>query len=152
MKTRINKKRLALMSCLAAATAVGGMMTGMALARDTAETEVDRVIVYVEKAVQAESRTSLGEFVITAYCPCDVCCGKYADGITASGTIATEGRTCAVDPTVIPLGTEIEIAGVKYVAEDVGGAIKGNRIDICFNDHKSAVNYGVRNEEVYVND
>lgn len=152
MKTKINKKRLALMSCLAAATAVGGMMAGMALASDTAEAEVEQAIVYVEKAIQGESKTSLGEFTITAYCPCGICCGKYADGITASGTVATEGRTCAVDPEVIPLGTEIEIAGVRYVAEDVGGAIKGNRIDICFNDHESAVNYGVRNEEVYVND
>ena len=91
---------------------------------------------------------SIGDYKITAYCACERCCGK-ADGITASGTKATEGRTVAVDPNTIPYGTELLIDGNVYVAEDCGGAIKGNKIDIYFNDHADALNYGVKNIEVY---
>ena len=70
----------------------------------------------------------LGLFELTAYCPCSACCGKN-DGITATGTVATEGRTVAVDPNVIPYGTTIEViypdgSRARYVAEDCGGAIK----------------------------
>ena len=72
---------------------------------------------------------SLGEFKLTAYCDCMKCCNK-TDGITASGTKATQGRTIAVDPKKIPYGTKIIINGNTYVAEDCGGSIKGNRIDI----------------------
>lgn len=77
----------------------------------------------------------------TAYCPCAKCCGK-TDGITASGTKATAGRTIAVDPSVIPYGTEVIINGITYVAEDCGGAVKGNDIDIFFNTHEEALNFG----------
>ena len=48
----------------------------------------------------------LGEFTLTAYCPCMKCCGK-TDGITSTGTTATEGRTIAVDPLVIPYGLSL---------------------------------------------
>ena len=46
----------------------------------------------------------IGTFTVTHYCPCEICCGK-TDGITFTGTQATEGRTVAVDPDVIPLGS-----------------------------------------------
>ena len=93
-------------------------------------------------------RTELGEFTITAYCPCAKCCGEWADGITYTGTVATEGRTIAVDPGVIPLGSVVEINGVEYVAEDIGGAIDGNHIDIYFNDHNDALVWGVQDLKV----
>ena len=146
---KINKKRAGALLVLTAVTAAAGFTAGKAFGADDAADVAKPVKPYVE-VVTLSNKESLGEFVITAYCPCEKCCGKYADGITASGTAATEGRTCAVDPEVIPLGTEIEIDGVKYIAEDTGGAIKGNRIDICFNDHRSAVMYGVKCKEVYV--
>lgn len=79
----------------------------------------------------------------TAYCPCAKCCGK-SDGITATGTKATAGRTIAVDPSVIPYGTEVVIDGHTYIAEDCGGAVKGNRIDIFFNSHEEARQFGVQ--------
>lgn len=93
--------------------------------------------------------TDLGEFKITAYCPCEECCGK-ADGITSTGTVATAGRTVAVDPNTIPYGTEIVIGDEVYVAEDCGSAIKGNKIDIFFDSHEEALAAGVRYENVAI--
>ena len=84
-------------------------------------------------------------FETTAYCACSACCGK-SDGITASGTYATAGRTIAA-PSNYAFGTEIEINGNIYVVEDRGGAIKDNRIDIFFDSHSEANNYGRRTAE-----
>ena len=88
--------------------------------------------------------TSGTVFKITAYCACRQCCGSYANGITATGTRATAGRTIAVDKSVIPLGSSVNINGHIYTAEDTGGAIKGNRIDIYFSNHAEALSWGVR--------
>ena len=92
--------------------------------------------------------TYLGTFTTTAYCGCSYCCGK-SDGITASGTYATEGRTIAA-PSNFAFGTELIIDGHTYVVEDRGGAIRGNRIDIFFSSHQAALNYGRRTVDVYV--
>lgn len=92
---------------------------------------------------------SLGKFTITAYCPCAACCGK-TDGITASGTKAAEGRTIAVDPNLIPYGTELVINGKTYIAEDTGGSVKGHKLDIFFNSHLEALEWGVQEHEVFI--
>jgi 3D (Asp-Asp-Asp) domain-containing protein len=97
----------------------------------------------------------LGEFTMTHYCPCERCCGQWADGITATGTVATQGRTIAVDPAVIPYGSEVEIqyedgTVERYVAEDCGAAIKENRIDVFMNSHDEALNMGIRKGSVYL--
>ena len=97
-----------------------------------------------------DDKVYLDNFKITAYCACSKCCGKWADGYTATGTIATEGRTIAVDPDVIPLGSIVNIDGNNYVAEDVGGAIKENRVDIFFKSHQDALNWGVQYHDVYL--
>ena len=99
-------------------------------------------------------RAALGEFKLTAYCPCAKCCGK-TDGITATGTTATEGRTIAVDPRVIPYGSTVTLyyedgTVHTYTAEDCGGGIKGNRLDIYFDDHQAALQFGVQSAMVYV--
>lgn len=65
---------------------------------------------------------------------------------TSTGAIATEGRTIAVDPNVIPYGTEVLIDGHVYVAEDCGGAVKGNVIDIFVEDERMEMYY----ENVYI--
>lgn len=96
----------------------------------------------------------LGEFALTAYCPCAKCCGRWADGVTATGTTAKEGRTIAVDPSIIPYGSEVTIyfadgTSRNYVAEDCGGAIKGNRIDVFFASHEDALRFGVQGAYVY---
>jgi 3D (Asp-Asp-Asp) domain-containing protein len=115
----------------------------------TAEVETLETII-VEEPTTTESKKSLGEYKITAYCPCSKCCGKWANGITSTGVTATEGRTIAVDPSVIPYGSIVEINGNRYVAEDCGGAIKKNRIDIYFNSHEEALKWGVQYHDVYL--
>jgi 3D (Asp-Asp-Asp) domain-containing protein len=103
-----------------------------------------------EVAETAPELQSLGTFKLTAYCPCPQCCGEWADGITYTMTKATAGRTVAVDPKVIPLGSTVYINGSAYVAEDIGGAIKGNRIDVYFPDHQTALQFGVQYAEVEI--
>ena len=69
---------------------------------------------------------------------------------TASGTIPTAGRTVAVDTDVIPFGTVLIIDGYEYVAEDTGSAVNGNVIDIYFDSHESACEYGVQYKTIYI--
>ena len=105
---------------------------------------------------QAIKPVSLGEFKLTAYCSCAKCCGKWAynrpDGIIygAIGEELKEGYSIAVDPNVIPYRTKVIIDGKTYKAQDCGGAIKGNRIDVYMNDHNDALEFGVQYAEVFV--
>ena len=89
----------------------------------------------------------LGEFTVTAYCPCEDCCGRWADGVTASGLPAGPGIV-AVDRSVIPLGSTVVIDGQRYLAADTG--VTGNRVDICMTSHEDTVAHGVRTAEVWV--
>lgn len=98
-----------------------------------------------------EGKQSLGTFRITHYCSCYYCCGGWGNA-TASGAYPTVGRTIAVDTSVIPFGTRVIINGNVYVAEDTGGAIKGNKIDIYVSDHATALRLGVYYTEVYLAD
>ncbi|MCQ4935643.1 MULTISPECIES: G5 and 3D domain-containing protein [Anaerotignum] len=83
---------------------------------------------------------------VTAYTPFDAGC----NGITATGTTATKG-VVAVDPRVIPLGSKVYVPGYGVAtAEDTGGAIKGNRIDVCYETKNEAFSWGVQNVTVYV--
>lgn len=95
----------------------------------------------------------LGYFTITHYSIDS--CGKSpshpAYGITATGTYATAGRTIAVDPRIIPYGSKVTINGHTYIAEDTGGGIKGNKIDICVSSNSEAMQKGVLyNVPVYI--
>lgn len=94
----------------------------------------------------------VGDFTLTAYCPCTICCGQWSNPsnpTTASGTTATAGRTIAADTSRFPFGTQLVINGQIYTVEDVGGAIKGNKIDIYFNTHQEAINFGRQSAQVY---
>ena len=104
---------------------------------------------------------SLGKFKLTAYCPCVKCCGVWSEAHssrvgtdyvqrTASGTIPTVSRTVGVDPDIIPFGTMLVIDGCAYIAEDCGGGIKGNSIDIFFMSHDEALKFGIQKTEVFV--
>lgn len=103
-------------------------------------------------ASKSKKRTAL--FEITAYCHCQKCCGKYSPEVTgrvsktASGTVPCAGRTVAVDPNVIPLGSTVVINGHKYIAEDTGSAVKGNIIDMYMDSHSDALKWGRRKIKV----
>lgn len=97
----------------------------------------------------------LGTYTCYAYCACIKCTGKTPDdpayGITASGAAATAGRTIAVDPDVIPLGSLLLVDGIPYIAEDTGdGNICGQALDIYFDDHTQAFKYGVQQHDVWI--
>lgn len=104
---------------------------------------------------------NLGEYRLTAYCSCEQCCGEYGQNrpkdkngndivYTASGKVAQAGYTVAADPSVLPYGTIIYINGQKFEVQDCGGAIKGNRIDIYFDNHEDAREFGVQYADVFV--
>lgn len=97
----------------------------------------------------------LGEYTLTAYCACSRCCGSYANGYTATGTLATEGRTIAVDPGVVPYGAKVLLIWPdgtqhEYIAEDCGSGINGNRIDVFIADHEAARVFGVQHAAAYL--
>ena len=92
---------------------------------------------------------SLGVFDITYYCSCEICC-DVETGITATGAPVVEGETIAVDPSVIPYGTQVIIGGHVFTAEDCGGAIKQNHIDIYVHSHEEALALGRSSAEVYL--
>ncbi|KRE47255.1 3D domain-containing protein [Paenibacillus sp. Soil724D2] len=95
---------------------------------------------------------------LTAYTAGVESTGKKAShpmyGITFSGLKAKEGRTIAVDPAVIPLGSTVFIDGIGIrKAEDIGSAIRGSRIDVFMNDLSDAQEFGVKkNVKVYLLD
>lgn len=109
--------------------------------------------IQVGKPVAVSSDASLvplGTFRITHYCPCSICCGPWANGITSTGVTATTNHTIAVDPTQIPYGSQVVINGQVYVAEDCGGAIKTNCIDIYVASHEEGNAKGVYYTDVYL--
>ncbi|MGG1552900.1 3D domain-containing protein [Paenibacillus ferrarius] len=95
---------------------------------------------------------------LTAYTAGVESTGKSAShpmyGITYSGLKAKEGRTIAVDPNIIPLGSTVFIEGIGLrKAEDIGSAIRGTRIDVFMNDLGQAREFGVKkNVKVYLLD
>lgn len=94
----------------------------------------------------AMAYTTALEVKATAYTPYDAGC----TGITSTGTKAGYG-TLAVDPSVIPYGSRVYVPGYGVcVASDCGGAIKGNRIDVCYESLTDALNWGVRNVTIYI--
>ena len=94
----------------------------------------------------------MGDFKLTHYCPGyhGAPCGT-GDGITATGTKVAAGRTIAVDPKKIPYGPKVYIEGYGWrVAEDCGGSVKGNHIDIAMNNHTEAINMGTKTGGVWL--
>ena len=93
----------------------------------------------------------------TAYCSCAKCCGEWAskrpNGIvyTASGAEAVQGVTIAADKSKYPFGTVLYIEGLgERIVQDVGGAIKGNRVDVYFDNHEDALAFGRQTLNAYV--
>lgn len=114
-----------------------------------AETVTVEAEIAETKDTEAAGWISAGVFKVTHYCDCEHCQGEYI-GTTATGTAPKAGRTIAVDPDTIPLGSVVKINGQEYVAEDTGGAIKGNRVDIFVADHSEAMAKGIKEEVIYL--
>lgn len=100
--------------------------------------------------IEEPTMKSLGEYEVTAYCACELCCGEWADGMTFTGDIATEGVTIATYPDDIALGSTVYIEGIgERVAQDIGGAIRNKRIDLFFDSHSDALKFGRQTLEVW---
>lgn len=126
--------------------------------RDLAVRELGGMIAQAEADKQAREAQAaayeavgayryIGECTVTYYCPCEACCGQWADGLTATGLPAAPGIV-AVDPEVIPLGSTVVIDGLRYLAADTG--VTGRHVDICLADHAATVEAGVGTEDVWV--
>lgn len=108
---------------------------------------------FVYKEIEITTYESIGEFTITAYCPCSKCCGKET-GITASGTQAQEGTTVAADINVLPFGTKISIDGVgERIVEDTPAdyivkKYDSRIIDLYFESHQDALEFGKQTIQV----
>ncbi len=118
----------------------------------TPEIDVEHTITGGESSNAPEGGKYMGNYKLTFYCPCEICNGR-SDALTASGTVMAEGRTIAVDKSLIPLGSRVYIDGFgTFIAEDTGSAIIGNHIDICVSSHERAYDLGVQYGDVYVLD
>lgn len=119
----------------------------------TVEAEAEPEPVNEEEPVKETFWMDLGSFEITAYCT-GTCCSS-GTGITASGTVATVGRTIGVDPDLIPLGSTVKIVfqdGTEHIykAEDTGSAIQGNIIDLLVSSHSEGIQFGRQTCRVYI--
>jgi len=140
---------------------------GRVVKRDVVEEKIlkepiDKIIVVGTKKLSAPSqrrviKTSRGDFRYrrvlnmnaSAYAADPRCTGNYGNR-TASGMRAGYG-VVAVDRGVIPLGTRLYVEGYGHaIAADVGGAIRGNRIDLCFESYNQALRFGRRTMRVYI--
>ena len=85
---------------------------------------------------------------VTAYCPCRKCCGKWADGFTASNHKIQPGDKFAAAPADIPFRTMLIVPGYNdgkpVPVLDRGGALGNGCIDVFFDDHEEALEWGVK--------
>lgn len=109
----------------------------------------------IEEDVKASSSLSDSEksvlMKVTAYCPCEKCCGEDADGVTSTGKNARVTFGVAADPKVIPYGTKLLIPGVGIrKVDDTGGDMRKSarqgiyHIDVRFHSHEEALRFGVQ--------
>lgn len=121
----------------------------MTLAEEKIAPEDNQALYYTitstEKAYGKRGKY-LGKFKLTAYCACSICCGSYANGITASGTTPVQGRTVAMYG--VPFGTKLIVDGAVYTVEDRGTPY--GHIDIYMVSHGAAAAFGVREADVYL--
>lgn len=103
---------------------------------DNAKSVLEKLRAYIAppEPEPERERVYMGLYYVTGYDTCAACCGK-SDGITASGTYATAGRTVAAS-SEFDFGTRLWIDGIgERVVEDRGGAIGGGRLDVVCKDH-----------------
>lgn len=95
----------------------------------------------------------MGDFEISYYCNEDYShiCNDGGGGKTSTGNDPIVGNTIAVDPQIIPYGSQVYIEGYGWrVAEDCGGAVDGNHIDMLVGTHEEALDLGKDNSNVWI--
>ena len=140
------KRKIGVSALLLAAALAVILAAGLRCAEAEGAEQTDCVLIQEEPEEPAVRIISL-DCELTAYFPCEKCCGRWAGGCTATGTVPTAGRTVGVDPEVIPLGATVYIDGQAYQAEDTG-AFTGNIIDIYMDSHEEALRFGRREATV----
>ncbi len=135
--------------------AITRLSTAVSKANATQQNKINELTAHIETLRQVTEKYSVDTFQVTAYSPYDNVSGMCNDdnpNKTATGTKPRPG-TIAVDPKVIPYGSKIiivyEDGTVEHgIAEDCGGLIKGNVIDVFRQTHKEAVKHGRREATV----
>lgn len=101
---------------------------------------------------KVRKQQSRSTFLVTAYCPCEKCCGEWSDGITASSHKIQPGDRFVAAPPWIPFGTYLTLegyaGGLPVPVWDRGSAIRGNKFDVFFGDHDEAEKWGVKEYEM----
>lgn len=113
---------------------------------------------YIVEPESSLKQTSLGEYTITAYCGCEICCGEYAlnrPNDTVYGAAGVELKEGISVASPLPLGTKIIINGQKYINQDrtaewVVNRYDGKIIDIYFDEHEDAEAFGKHVLEVFM--
>lgn len=102
------------------------------------------------RTAKAETCIDFGEMRCTAYCPCEECSEGYGRKCALAGHYCRSEHTIAVDPDVISLGSKVKVGDSVYTAEDVGGQVSGDHIDIFFDTHEEVEEFGVKYKQVEV--
>ena len=128
--------------------AVPKLLGGVEISRGEQATAID---LSVPRNEAGERLRLVGDFRVTHYCACTIC--TYGTGITATGKQVAVGMVAA-DWKVLPPHTVVYVKRGdsirKFVVEDRGGAIGGNKLDIYVPTHGEAIHAGVFTAEVYV--
>jgi 3D (Asp-Asp-Asp) domain-containing protein len=147
MKRRLSRKVSAAMFC--AVFSLGTSLVSFADETADAAGPASEVAAFAEAGSSniIKEEEFLGDFEVTAYCGCQKC--SKGNALTYSGNTPKEGHTISADLDVFPLGTRLLIDGTVYTVEDTGSGIDGNHLDIYFDSHEKALDYGRQTEEVY---
>ena len=129
-----------------------GVLAGMLISQDNRQRAQEPLKPLTPTITQSEVERSVRELPepkwnVSAYCPCEKCCGKYSKGQhyrqTANGYKILPGDVLIAAPPEIPFGTWITVPGYgRAQVKDRGGAIKGRKLDLYFSTHKAALQWG----------
>ncbi|WP_249336626.1 LysM peptidoglycan-binding and 3D domain-containing protein [Sporosarcina sp. Marseille-Q4063] len=118
------------------------------------KTAVTKASKKVDTPSRSTSEKATKEFTVTATAYTAYCNG--CSGITKTGINLKQNpdlKVIAVDPSVIPLGTKVHVEGYGYaIAGDIGGAIKGNKIDVFIPTQSEALNWGRKDVKIKILD
>jgi 3D (Asp-Asp-Asp) domain-containing protein len=119
---------------------------------------VASAVLFAVAPQSAQARVRTVEAVVTAYCPCQECCGPNARGITSTGQDARLSG-CAVDPRHIPYGSRVHVPGIGWrTADDTGSAMREHgdkgiiHVDVRMRSHAEALRFGIKHIAIRVED